>query len=147
MTVTPRVVLTLLVPALAGCALLARPSVAALLARPTAASFPIRLSVASFPARPAQRVEAASPLTPRCQAHDRTTPRTATPGTAPSTTLSPTQGAPEQGAPEGRDETAVDLYGNAVSSAVATYQIDATGSLYELHSPQTEVPQLKPPKG
>ena len=41
---------------------------------------------------------------------------------------------------------AVDSYGNEVNRAVATYQFDATGSLYELHSPQTEVPKLRPPK-
>jgi len=40
----------------------------------------------------------------------------------------------------------VDLYGNEVTDAVAKYQYDATGSLYELHSPETEVPKLAPPK-
>jgi hypothetical protein len=40
----------------------------------------------------------------------------------------------------------VDLYGNEITDAVAKYQFDATGSLYELHSPQTEVPKLAPPK-
>jgi hypothetical protein len=43
-------------------------------------------------------------------------------------------------------DDAVDLYGNEVTAAVATYKIDSTGALYELHSPQTEVPQLAPPK-
>lgn len=43
------------------------------------------------------------------------------------------------------DDT-VDLYGNEVTAAVATYKLDGTGALYELHSPQTEVPQLPPPK-
>ena len=41
---------------------------------------------------------------------------------------------------------AVDAYGNEVTRAVATYQFDATGSLYELHSPRTEVPKLPSPK-
>jgi hypothetical protein len=41
---------------------------------------------------------------------------------------------------------AVDLYGNEVTAAVATYKLDGAGALYELHSPQTEVPQLAPPK-
>jgi len=41
---------------------------------------------------------------------------------------------------------AVDLYGNEVTDAVAKYKLDASGILYELHSPQTEVPRLKPPK-
>jgi hypothetical protein len=41
---------------------------------------------------------------------------------------------------------AIDLYGNEVNAAVATYELDRAGALYELHSPQTEVPQLPPPK-
>jgi hypothetical protein len=40
----------------------------------------------------------------------------------------------------------VDLYGNEVIDAVATYSLDPTGSLYELHSPQTELPRLASPK-
>ena len=40
----------------------------------------------------------------------------------------------------------VDLYGNEVSDAIATYSLDPTGSLYELHSPQTELPRLASPK-
>jgi hypothetical protein len=43
-------------------------------------------------------------------------------------------------------DSAVDVMGNQVTDAVAKYQFDATGSLYELHSPQTELPRLKPPK-
>ena len=39
-----------------------------------------------------------------------------------------------------------DLYGNDVTSAVAKYSLDATGSLYEVHSPQTELPRLASPK-
>jgi hypothetical protein len=39
-----------------------------------------------------------------------------------------------------------DLYGNDVASAVAKYSFDATGSLYEVHSPQTELPRLASPK-
>jgi hypothetical protein len=38
-----------------------------------------------------------------------------------------------------------DLYGNDVSDAVAKYKSDATGSFYEEHSPNTQVPHLKPP--
>jgi hypothetical protein len=44
------------------------------------------------------------------------------------------------------DDSAVDLYGNEVSDAIATYSLDPAGSLYELHSPQTELPKLGPPK-
>lgn len=39
-----------------------------------------------------------------------------------------------------------DLYGNDVSSAVAEYTLDPEGSLYEEHSPQTELPALGVPK-
>ena len=43
-------------------------------------------------------------------------------------------------------DEATDLYGNRVTAAVATYQLDATGTLYELHSPQTQLPRLGSPK-
>ena len=43
-------------------------------------------------------------------------------------------------------EGPVDLYGNEVTAAVAQYKLDSTGSLYELHSPQTELPRLAVPK-
>lgn len=38
-----------------------------------------------------------------------------------------------------------DLYGNEVIDAVATYKLDDAGSLYEVHSPQTELPRLASP--
>jgi hypothetical protein len=40
---------------------------------------------------------------------------------------------------------APDLYGNEVSNAVARYKLDDTGGLYEVHSPQTELPRLASP--
>lgn len=43
-------------------------------------------------------------------------------------------------------EPAVDLYGNEVSTAVATYKLDAAGVLYEEHSPNTAMPRLGGPK-
>jgi len=43
-------------------------------------------------------------------------------------------------------ENATDLYGNDVTEAVAEYGLDAAGSLYEQHSPRTELPRLSPPK-
>ena len=52
----------------------------------------------------------------------------------------------------GNDENAedldesVDVYGNEVSEAVATYKLDSTGGLYEVHSPRTELPRLGSPK-
>lgn len=38
-----------------------------------------------------------------------------------------------------------DVNGNEISPAVATYKLDATGLLYEEHSPETEVPRLAEP--
>jgi len=38
------------------------------------------------------------------------------------------------------------MYGNRVTPAVATYQLDDAGTLYELHSPQTQLPRLGSPK-
>jgi hypothetical protein len=50
--------------------------------------------------------------------------------------------------PEESDATgSPDLYGNEVIEAVTTYQLDDAGSLYEVHSPQTELPQLGSPNG
>ena len=40
----------------------------------------------------------------------------------------------------------IDLSGNDVDDAVATYKLDSAGSLYEEHSPQIELPQVAPPK-
>ena len=48
--------------------------------------------------------------------------------------------------PEPDDQSRTDLSGNDVSAAVATYQLDADGSLYEAHSPQTQLPKLGSPK-
>jgi hypothetical protein len=39
----------------------------------------------------------------------------------------------------------LDLRGNEIARPVAGYRIDQHGSLYEVHSPQTEVPRLKSP--
>jgi hypothetical protein len=57
--------------------------------------------------------------------------------------------APVQAAdtPQPPDEQgAVDLYGNDVTDAVAKYKLDADGSLYEAHSPQTQLPRLGSPR-
>jgi hypothetical protein len=43
-------------------------------------------------------------------------------------------------------DAGLDVYGNEVTAAVATYKVDAAGTLYELHSPNTEVPRLPAPK-
>jgi hypothetical protein len=39
----------------------------------------------------------------------------------------------------------VDLRGNEISRPVARYRVDDTGTVYEEHSPQTELPRLKQP--
>ncbi len=44
------------------------------------------------------------------------------------------------------DDSVADVLGNPVNAAVAKYKVDATGGLYESHSPQTELPRLAPPK-
>jgi hypothetical protein len=49
-------------------------------------------------------------------------------------------------APRAETAATIDLYGNEVSDAVAEYTVDPAGSLYELHSPQTELPRLGIPK-
>jgi hypothetical protein len=43
-------------------------------------------------------------------------------------------------------DAVVDLYGNDVTDAVAEYTLDAAGSLYEVHSPRTELVRLASPK-
>jgi len=44
------------------------------------------------------------------------------------------------------EDEVTDLYGNQVTDAVAKYRLDSDGSLYELHSPQTELPRPHPPR-
>jgi hypothetical protein len=43
-------------------------------------------------------------------------------------------------------QTEVDLDENEVTDALATYGIDPSGSVYELHSPRTEPLRAAPPK-
>ncbi len=48
----------------------------------------------------------------------------------------------------GDDDPAVgqlDIQGDEVKPAVATYGVDRAGNLYEIHSPMTEVPRLGSP--
>ena len=40
----------------------------------------------------------------------------------------------------------LDVYGNEIARPVARYRVDGRGTLYEVHSPQTEVPRLAPPR-
>ncbi len=39
----------------------------------------------------------------------------------------------------------LDVRGNEIARPLARYRVDERGSLYEVHSPQTEVPRLKAP--
>lgn len=72
--------------------------------------------------------------------------RYAAPSIAPSSTEPPSP-PPTLEMPRDRDgEGDVDLYGNDVTDAVAKYKLDADGSLYELHSPQTQLPRLGRPR-
>jgi hypothetical protein len=77
------------------------------------------------------------------------------PGTVTSTRSAPVTTSPSASRPAVEpasrrpvDEAdgIIDLYGNEVTDAVAKYTLDPTGSLYELHSPQTELPRLGSPK-
>ena len=61
-----------------------------------------------------------------------------TPATSPAAEATPS--------PQAEEIDPIDMYGNEVSDAVAKYKLDATGALYEMHSPQTEVPRLGSPK-
>ncbi len=40
----------------------------------------------------------------------------------------------------------LDAYGNEITNAVAEYSLDPAGALYELHTPQVELPRLGSPK-
>ena len=62
---------------------------------------------------------------------------------APTDVITPNE-VRDQEIPEVDDP--LDLYGNEITEAVARYKFDATGSLYETHSPQTELPRLASPK-
>ena len=83
--------------------------------------------------------------------HHISAARPATNSTAPSGNLLPSSTEPVPprsftSAREHEDDNETDLYGNDVSDAVAKYKLDSDGSLYELHSPQTQLPRLAPPK-
>jgi hypothetical protein len=40
----------------------------------------------------------------------------------------------------------LDAYGNEITNAVAEYSLDPAGALYEVHTPQVELPRLGSPK-
>jgi hypothetical protein len=47
----------------------------------------------------------------------------------------------------GPDADGIDVFGNEVDEAVCDYRVDVRGDVYERHSPETEVPKLRPPVG
>ena len=53
---------------------------------------------------------------------------------------------PEPPAVEDEPVSEYDLRGNEILRPVERYSIDHRGTLYELHSPQTEIPRLSPPE-
>jgi hypothetical protein len=55
--------------------------------------------------------------------------------------------ASDDGATNSPRDVSVDFNGNEVRRAVARYNVDPLGALYEEHSPETEVPRLGSPKG
>lgn len=44
-----------------------------------------------------------------------------------------------------KPKSRLDRYGNEVEDAVGDYRLDRRGEMYELHSPDTALPQLGPP--
>ena len=77
----------------------------------------------------------------------RATPLHTAPAAAPAMPSRPTHvPGVVAGDAAAEDQGSIDLYGNDVSPAVATYSFDALGSLYEVHSPQTQLPRLGSPK-
>jgi hypothetical protein len=66
-------------------------------------------------------------------------PSVSAPGTAVETGFSRIAPAHETSA------NSIDLFGDDVVSAVATYKIDPTGAIYEEHSPNTEIAHLGEP--
>ena len=69
-----------------------------------------------------------------------------TPSSTSASLIDP--GAADANGPGARADEApqrLDVRGNEIARPVARYRLDERGSLYEIHSPQTEVPRLKPP--
>jgi len=84
-------------------------------------------------------------LAPQTPADSRTSTSTRV---IPSSTERPLPYAQPDGpnTPGTDEESTTDLYGNDVTAAVARYKLDAAGSLYEAHSPQTQLAKLGSPK-
>ena len=86
-------------------------------------------------------------FTPRHVTPSHRVPETAVAAPTPRAPVAtPRDEANEPNTPSDDADAMIDLYGNDVSPSVATYSFDALGSLYEVHSPQTELPRLGSPK-
>jgi hypothetical protein len=59
----------------------------------------------------------------------------------------PTPAVSQRDREAARSGRLIDRYGNELERAVSDYRLDYRGDLYERHSPQTDVPRLKPPVG
>jgi hypothetical protein len=66
-----------------------------------------------------------------------------TPQTA---TASPSRPPVVAASRDSANEPPRDAYGNEVTDAVAEYSLDPAGTLYEVHTPQVELPRLGSPK-
>ncbi len=86
----------------------------------------------------------AQPRTTESPAHESASAILTWPDDSPAVSGAPAASGSAE-APE-TAESETDLYGNEVSDAVAEYGLDASGSLYEMHAPQVEVPKLGSPK-
>jgi len=67
-------------------------------------------------------------------------------GRLPATVLEDASGEDEMALPP-KASPRLNLHGDEVSPALATYSIDREGNLFEVHSPQTEEPRLGSPIG
>lgn len=45
------------------------------------------------------------------------------------------------------DDLRIDRYGNQIETAIGDYRVDPRGEMYEMHSPETALPQLATPVG
>jgi len=71
---------------------------------------------------------------------------TASPVTTSRSSVSPPELPVMPTSRDAASDEALDAYGNEITNAVAEYSLDGAGTLYELHSPQVELPRLGSPK-
>jgi hypothetical protein len=66
--------------------------------------------------------------------------------TPQSATASPSPPPVVEASRDSANSPPLDAYGNEITHAVAEYSLDPAGTLYELHTPQVELPRLGSPK-